>query len=217
MVTKGQLLERPVVIPAAAGCLDGIYLRGGAPPLLVCSPLPSRGGSMASPVGTELAYAAAYAGCASLRLDYRGVGASEGEPSPALADAGADLREGASFLLESADRADGRLAVAGHLSGCWAALWLARHDPRVDRVLLVCPEREDEPADVPTYEEVDAPVLVLHAGHDPALDLGRELERIEAANNARQQVIPGATRSFREALAALAREVGPFLGKGLRE
>ncbi len=71
MALRGQLLERSVVIPCEGDCLDGIYLRGDLGALLVVSPLPDEGGSMASPVSNELAYAAARSGCASLRLDYR--------------------------------------------------------------------------------------------------------------------------------------------------
>ena len=96
MVTRGQLLERPVVIPMGELCLDGIYLRGDAPGLLVAAPTPGRGGSMVSPVCSELSYAAAYSGAASLRVDYRGVGGSEGESTDGviartLVNGGVDL------------------------------------------------------------------------------------------------------------------------------
>jgi len=215
VVTRGQLLERPVIVPAGGVCLDGIYLRGGAPGLLVASPLPAHGGSMASPIGAELAYAAAYVGCASLRLDYRGVGASEGEPSSELATAVEDLAQGLEFLRESC-RGE-FVAVAGYHTGCWSALALAAASPRVDRLLLVAPERLGEPEGLPAYDRVDAPVLVVLPGADPGLDLALETERADAAPNARIELLAGATRTFREALAALHRLVPPFLGKGLRE
>ena len=136
MALKGQLLERMVILPTDGGlCLDGIYLRGDGPGLLVASPLPGEGGSMVNPLCGELAYAAAFAGAASLRVDYRGVGASEGERSDDPSRAALDLQEGVSFLVESTG-AEG-VVVAGVYSGGWAALALAKSDPRVELVLLV--------------------------------------------------------------------------------
>lgn len=215
MATKGQLLERLVVIPAGPLCLDGIYLRGESPGLVVASPLPGRGGSMAGPIASELAYAAAYAGCASLRIDYRGVGASEGVPSSDPADAAADLAEGVAFLTETT-RAE-TVSVAAYHSGVWAALLLATADPRVESLILIAPEWDDAPADLPTYSDCRCPVRVVLPGAEPSLDLAGETERVDAARNARLQVIPTATRTFREALAQLARVVPPVLGRDVPE
>ena len=139
-----------------------------------------------------------------------GVGASEGERSPDPAHAVEDLREGLTFLLESTGGETA--AVAGFLSGAWAALGLAREDPRVDRVLLVSPEWRDPPADLPAYADLRGPVLVVAGDEDPSFDRGAEAERVDAARNARLRVLPGAGRHYREALTRLARLVPPFLG-----
>ena len=101
MALRGQLLERSVVIPCEGDCLDGIYLRGSLAGLLIAAPLPDEGGSMASPVSNELAYAAARSECASLRLDYRGVGGSEGSPPESLEDAASAHRRGRILRLWS--------------------------------------------------------------------------------------------------------------------
>lgn len=212
MVTRGQLLERPVVIPSAAGfCLDGIYLRGAAPPLLIASPLPGAGGSMLSPPVNELAYAAAYAGRASLRLDYRGVGGSEGPMSGELAPAVEDLREGVSHLLESVPGSSG-LCVAGYESGCWAALALARVEPRVDRLILLCPP-EERPPDAPGWADVERPTLLVVAVPEPERDLRAQREALRGGlNHVRVELIRSADRTLREGLGALQRLVPPFLG-----
>jgi alpha/beta superfamily hydrolase len=213
MVTKGQLLERPVVIPTGAGsCLDGIYLRGAAPPLLIAAPLPGAGGSMLSPPVNELAYAAAYAGRASLRLDYRGVGASEGAQSPELGAAVEDLREGLAHLLESVPGSS-TLAVAGWDTGCWAALALARADPRVDRLILVCPPEGPPPEGAPTWAQVELPTLLVVGVPDPERDLRAERDRLRGeAPHVRVELIRSADRALREGLGALQRLVPPFLG-----
>lgn len=213
MVTRGQLLERPVVIPDGERCLDGIYLRGGATALLIASPLPTQGGSMANPVGNELAYAAAYAGCASLRLDYRGVGASEGEASARLGDHVADLALGVDFLLESAG-GEG-VAVAGYDSGSWAALALGQVDDRVDRLLLVCPP--ERPADAPDFADVVKPTLVVLPADDPHTQRAEWEARREQAKHLRVHLVRSETRALRQGLVELARMVPMLLGAPPKE
>lgn len=210
MVTKGQLLERPVIIPARDGqCLDGIYLRGEAPGLVIASPLPLAGGSMANPLGNELAYAAALTGRASLRLDYRGVAASEGTASNDLGAASEDLQAGIDFLLESTRGKT--VALGGVGSGCWAALRAAIDDPRVDRLVLVSPPRaEPVPDGVPAYAELQRPLLVIVGEDDVTAD--PTLERALAAGHGRVKVLHGATTGLREALGTVARLIPPFLG-----
>ena len=53
---------------------------------------------MQSPVVNEIAYACQKAGIASLRFDWRGVGASAGEPSGSAGDADRGLRRGAASI-----------------------------------------------------------------------------------------------------------------------
>ncbi len=102
MVTRGQFLERPTLIPVSEGCvLEGLAHRGKErPPLLILPPAPGEGG-MDHVVGAEIAWAAASAGHPTLRFNYRGVGASQGAQGGAaecLLDAEAALR----VLLENA-------------------------------------------------------------------------------------------------------------------
>lgn len=215
MVTEGQLLERPVIIPAPVGCLDGIYLRGDSPGIVIASPLPGTGGSMTTPLGNEVAYAAARSGRASLRLDYRGVGASEGESSSCLDDAAVDLKEGVDFLLETIR---GRsCAIAGIGSGCWAALRAAQLDPRIDRVLLVSPPRRElVPGGLPSYAELRMSVLVVVGEREPSVDIALE-SSLTSAGQGRLKVLKEATAGLREALSELARLVPPFLGAQVPE
>jgi len=206
----GQLLERPVLIPRPTPegrpiCLDGIYLRGAGPGLVVVPPLAGHGGNMHSPVINELAYSAAYGGLASLRFDFRGVGASEGEPSDDAEVALADAAAAVEFLQESTGSQE--LAVAGYGSGAWVALQLASTLP-VSRVLLVCPL--DPPAEV---TPVEAPVLLVQASGElgnvavqrPLADLLEPLAPL-------REVIDAEGRALREGLGHLARITRRFLG-----
>ena len=78
---------------AEAETLEGIFQAGASfasRGVLLAPPHPLYGGSLEAPVLSELAWAAAQAGLASLRFNWRGVGASAGAPSGAAADADAD-------------------------------------------------------------------------------------------------------------------------------
>jgi alpha/beta superfamily hydrolase len=208
---KGQLLERPVIIPHAGSCMDGIFLRGEkVPPVLVASPHPELGGSMHSPVANEVAYAAARAGFASLRFDYRGVGASEGEVSGDPELAVGDLRAALDHLVESTNAP--RVALAGYSFGAWVALLAAARDPRVDRLLLVAPPRAAF-AGVPDYESVSIPVTVVVGDKDPIASPAEEKTLADKANpRVRLVVLREADHSLRSGLVELCRATERWLG-----
>lgn len=138
--------ERAVTIPLAAGAveglaLDGLYVApdptledpGGA---VIAPPHPLYGGSMESPVVAELSWAIARNGLATLRFDWRGVGASAGVASGELADAATDY---ASAIGQLALSVPGRIVAAGYSFGAVAAARAALIAPRVRKLLLVAP------------------------------------------------------------------------------
>jgi alpha/beta superfamily hydrolase len=133
--------ERAVTIPLDdALALDAMYVppaaeledAGGA---VIAAPHPLYGGSMASPVVNELSWAIGRTGRATLRFDWRGVGASAGHPSGDLADARADY---GAALAQLAESVSGPLIAAGYSFGAAAAL-AAQGDPRVRTLVLVAP------------------------------------------------------------------------------
>src|SRR5262245_4957545 len=93
---RGPSVERMVTIArsdAEAETLEGVFQAGAGDTscgVLLAPPHPLYGGSLESPVLSELAWAAAQAGCASLRFNWRGIGASAGAPSGEAVDADAD-------------------------------------------------------------------------------------------------------------------------------
>ena len=134
-----RLPESEAPIPGAS--LDGLWLpargegeaRGGA---VVAPPHPLMGGSMDSPVATEIALAASDAGLVSLRFDWRGVGGSAGSPSGEPSDADSDYRAALEFMEESVE---GPIVACGYSWGALAALRVGSASPRVRRHVLVAP------------------------------------------------------------------------------
>src|SRR5438105_7874156 len=141
MVLSGQYLERSVVV----GELDALYHRGKRePPCVIASPHPALGGSMLSPVIAELAWALTRAGHATMRFDYRGVGASRGASrheagSLRIGDVSGeveDLYEIANHLLATTHLS--AVCAVGYSFGAAVAL-RAAPDPRIERLALIAP------------------------------------------------------------------------------
>lgn len=133
--------ERAVTVPVGALALDALYVApdpavedaGGA---VIAPPHPLHGGSMDSPVVAELSWALSRGGMATLRFDWRGVGASAGRPSGDAEDARADY---AAALEQLAESVSGRLVAAGYSFGAAAAVRASASSPRVRALVLVAP------------------------------------------------------------------------------
>lgn len=182
--------ERAVTVPvgdAADGlALDALYVApdpaledaGGA---VIAPPHPLYGGSMDSPVVAELSWALSRGGLATLRFDWRGVGASAGRPSGDAADARADY---AAALEQLAETVSGRLVAAGYSFGAAAAVRASASSPRVRALVLVAPPPSMLDLEALAARPLD--VLILAGDRDaiaPAAELdaiARELPRARA-------------------------------------
>jgi alpha/beta superfamily hydrolase len=164
---------------------------------------------MQNPVVNELAYGASRQGRASLRFDYEGVGASEGETSEDPEQATNDLRKALDHLLETTSMP--RAAVAAYSFGTIPALRLAAIDPRIDRLMLVAPPRKM--LAVPDYATVNVPITVVFGDQDTLVDAEAEKKLAEAnSSRVRLEVIREADHSFRSGLVALVRITERLLG-----
>lgn len=126
-------------MPGEDWALEGIFVRGEGPEpagAVIAPPHPLYGGSMDSPVVAELGFGLKRAGYATVRFNWRGVGASGGAPSGEPADADADYAAALAYL---ADTAPGPLLAAGYSFGAAAAVRVAVASPRVRRLVLVAP------------------------------------------------------------------------------
>ncbi len=196
---------------APGSSLEGIFLRAGEPPsasgAVVAAPHPLYGGSMDSPVVNEVAYACCRAGIASLRFNWRGVGASSGAPSGEPDEADADYD---ASLAHMADTVEGPILACGYSFGAAAAVRAAQRSRRVDRLLLVAPP----PALV-------APDLLGASGRRTLVVVGAE-DRLAPASDLSAalieepqvhfEAIPETDHFFMTGLAQLGRIVCDWLG-----
>ena len=209
--------ERPATIAfvGAEGeqglALDGLFVAGeqGAPGAggVVAPPHPLYGGSMESPVVTELADALFGSGASSLRFNWRGVGASAGEARGELEHADADYGAALAYLAETVA---GPLTACGYSFGAVAALRVGTNDPRVARLVLVAPP----PAllDVAALAAFEGDVFVA-VGEQDALAPAGELEAITGTlDRACFVPIPGTDHFFLRGLAELGRSAAAWLG-----
>ena len=131
---------RRVGIPSPIGALEGLYdfVEGAAPRAVavVCHPHPLFGGTMHNKVVFRTAEAFQQAGFATLRFNFRGVGAS-----PGAHDDGNGERDDAAAAVAwlAAQHPDAPLALAGFSFGGSIALHHGPEDPRVRLLWAVAP------------------------------------------------------------------------------
>jgi alpha/beta superfamily hydrolase len=161
---------------------------GGA---VIAAPHPLYGGSMDSPVVAELAYACRRAGYATVRFNWRGVGASGGAVNGDPEQADADYAAALAYLEETVS---GPIVAAGYSFGAAAAVRTASANPRVRRLLLVAPP----PAllDVGALAQFRGSALVVVGSNDSFASTA-ELERLLGDDPRRRlEVIPEADHFF---------------------
>ncbi len=210
MARDGEERAVTILLDRDAGiALDGIYMASSeadAGGVVIAPPHPLYGGSMDSPVVAEIAWACTRAGFASLRFNWRGVGASGGTSSGDAEDARIDY---AAALAQLASTVTGRVLAAGYSFGAAAAVRAAAVDPRVRGLILVAPP--PSMLDLTALEARPRDVLILAGEHDslaPAAALegiARELPR------ARFVQIERADHFFGAGLADVGREVAKWL------
>ena len=199
-----------IAMPGEEWALEGIFIRGeGEEPGggVIAPPHPLYGGSMDSPVVTELTWALKQTEYATVRFNWRGVGASGGTASGEVTDADADYGAALAYLEETAS---GPLVAAGYSFGAATAVRVARANPRVRRLLLVAPP----PA------LLDAEALAGFRGRALAIvgdtDSFAPLDELRALwgddDRRRLEIIPGADHFFGSGLAEISTLAKAWLG-----
>lgn len=200
MVLKGQFLERPALIPSGGVVLEGLAHRGRqSPPLLIVPPPPAEGGSMDHVVAAELAWAAAMAGFPTLRFNFRGAGASQGQPG-GPAERLEDAEAARQLLAENAGTPELALACIGGSAAL--GLELVRRHPAVRGLALVSPAGLEPESLVPSTVSL----VVVVAEHDRRLPRAALAAAVSQAGG-RPAVIEQADPSFTRNLPRVGKAV----------
>jgi alpha/beta superfamily hydrolase len=187
-----------------AGRIEGLLESPDSPRFaaLVLHPHPLFGGTMHNHATYQIAKGARLAGGASLRIQFRGVGLSEGTHGGGPGE----LADARAALLWLSGRFPGLPVLLGGMSfGSWIALQLACADPGVPGVLAAgLASRTLELGFLP---ECPGRVAAIQASADEFGPV-EEVERLMAgpADRRRLVLLEGATHLFLEDLAALQRE-----------
>lgn len=191
--------------------LEAIFVAAGADAqrgAVVAPPHPLYGGSMESPVVNEVAYACFKAGMDTVRFNWRGVGASSGEPSGEASDADVDYRSALEHLSEGVP---GGLTACGYSFGAATAVRAAARQPRVKQLVLVAPP----PALVapPAIAALGKPVLIVTGEQDELAPLGPLAEALDAEPEVELVGIPETDHFFGNGLAELAQATTRWLAR----
>jgi|TARA_Y100000294_G_scaffold175755_1_gene196566 hypothetical protein len=129
-----------VLIPGPAGRLEGRYYHSktpDAPLALILHPHPEHGGTMNNKVSFALYQIFAQRGFSTLRFNFRGVGASEGE----YADGEGELSDAASALdwMQEINKNAPYVWVGGFSFGSWIGMQLLMRRPEIQGFVSVAP------------------------------------------------------------------------------
>ena len=125
-----------LMIPGPAGYLEAALREPRRRPVpaaaVFCHPHPLHGGDMNNRVVYRAAKAAAHAGVAALRFNFRGVGASSGTHDDGRGE-GEDVRAAIRWL---GSRYPGKaLALVGFSFGAWVGLRIGCEDPGIEALI----------------------------------------------------------------------------------
>lgn len=152
------------MIPASHGQLEAILKepagerRGGA---LVCHPHPLGGGTMHNKVVFRAAAGLVDAGLATLRFNFRGVGASTGVHNE-IEGGTEDVRDALEYLVTEYPGED--LTLAGFSFGSRTGMAVGKDDERVQRLISI-----GTPVDKYDYDfliGLRKPILFIHGDQD---------------------------------------------------
>ncbi len=160
MYPKGNLF-----IPASHGRLEGILketLEGRRGVALVCHPHPLGGGTMHNKVVFRAAAGLVDAGLATLRFNFRGVGASTGVHNE-IEGGKEDVRDALDFL--STKFPNEEITLAGFSFGSRVGMEAAMNDGRVVRLISIGTPVEKY-HDYDFLAAVEKPILFIHGDSD---------------------------------------------------
>jgi len=191
---------RHVDLYGRAGRLEAIYreLQDPAAIAVVCHPHPLGGGTLHNKVVFRAARGLEAANVATLRFNFRGVGASGGRH-----DEGEGEVDDVNAAIDWARRKvpGKKLIVGGFSFGSWVASRAACEIPDVAAIFLIgTPVNK---YDFGYLRHCEKPLLFVHGTQDEHGDVGKLEKLIPTVRNAESVIITGADHFFTKQLEAL--------------
>ena len=191
---------RHVDLYSSAGKLEALYreLQDPAGVAVVCHPLPTGGGTLHNKVVFRAARGLEAANVATLRFNFRGVGASGGH-----FEGGDGEQDDVTAAIEWVKKKHPgkKLIVGGFSFGSWVASRVACERPDVDAVFLIgTPVNK---YDFGYLRGCEKPMLLLHGSNDEHGELSRFEKAVHGIRNAESVIVTGADHFFTKQIEAV--------------
>ena len=220
-MTAPTRILKPVHFQGPEGRLEGLWSDpgGGLAPAVICHPHPAHGGSMHSKVVHTVYRVLSRAGHPSIRFNFRGVGASQGEFSGWDGEVG-DVAAAAAFAR--AETGMTPVWLAGFSFGSWVGSRWALGEPagNVERMILLGMP-VDRNVDDRAFDHLEAadrlpgPLLIVQGENDqygsPASVIALR-DRLAARGLVEARIVPGADHFFTGKLHQLEAALTEGLG-----
>ena len=191
---------RHVDLYGRAGRLEALYrdLQDPAGIAVVCHPHPLGGGTLHNKVVFRAARGLEAANVATLRFNFRGVGASGGRHEQGEGE----LEDVNAAIAWAKKKLPGRKLIVGGFSfGAWVSSRAACELPDVDAVFLIgTPVNK---YDFGYLRHCEKPMLFVHGTQDEHGDVSKVEKLIPTVRNAESVIITGADHFFTKQLEAL--------------
>lgn len=206
-------MEERVTINAGNLSLEGVFYLpdegravGG---MVICHPHPQYGGDMHNNVVLALHEAAREAGCASLRFNFRGVGASRGSYEGGTGEK-EDVSSAIGYLRERLGPDAAEVIVAGYSFGAYVGSAVAVEEKKVEACILVSPPVGM--MDFGHLKTASMKVLFIAGDMDPYCPLhSLEAFRGEMPGENHLEIVPGADHLYFGMDAYITRCASEFL------
>ena len=203
--------EAPISFRSGELTLEGLIANpgGDAPSAVVCHPHPMYGGSMYNNVVDAILSALWELGYATLRFNFRGVGASEGEHDGGRGEA-EDAAAAMDFLQSQPGVRKGGGVMAGYSFGAMVAVAAGYENAGVSGIVAVALPVGMMEARVPTG--ASKPILLISGDRDsysPVAGITALWEKI--GESARLEIIEGADHFFGGREGELSRVIAASL------
>jgi len=204
---ENQMQEKQVTFRSGDLTLEGLLASPGgeAPAAVVCHPHPMYGGSMYNNVVDAILAAMWQLGYSTLRFNFRGVGASEGEHDGGRGEAD-DAAAAMAFLLSQPGVHKNGAVMAGYSFGAMVAVAAGYEHADVSRIVAVALPLSMTEAQVPAG--ASKPMLLVSGDHDsysPVAALTKLQEKI--GKSARLEIIKNTDHFFGGSEAELSRVI----------